>query len=285
LYEEGAMRINIKSAAGYGVKQLLLLFMAVVTCYPIYYIFTNALKSRSAYADNPLSLPPSLVFANFSQIFTTPNFLRWFYNSLLLTATTVVLCLFISALASYALSKMYFPGKKLLVNSSIALMVIPTIVMIIPLFVLMARIRLVNKYPSAIIIYIGMFLPFSMYLLRSFFVTIPQPLIDSALIDGCGSFGIFMRIMLPLSKPILLSMFVVCSLYVWNELLVALIFLQREKLRTLMVGLALFHGRYSVNVPLIMAGMAVATAPMLVLYIFAQRYLIQGLIAGSLAGQ
>lgn len=279
------MRLTVKSAIGYGAKQILLLLMAVVTCYPIYYIFTNALKSRSAYAENPLSLPPALVFDNFSQIFTTPNFLRWFYNSLLLTATTVVLCLFISALASYALSKMYFRGRKLIINFSIALMVIPTIVMIIPLFVLMARVRLVNKYPSAIIIYIGMFLPFSMYLLRSFFVTIPQPLIDSALIDGCGSFGIFVRIMLPLSKPILLSMFVVCSLYVWNELLVALIFLQREKLRTLMVGLALFHGRYSINVPLIMAGMAVATAPMLILYIFAQRYLITGLIAGSLAGQ
>ena len=279
------MKATAKSAIGYGAKQLLLLIMAVVTCYPIYYIFANALKSRAAYADNPLSLPPTLVFANFSQIFTTPNFLRWFYNSLVLTCTTVVLCLFISALASYALSKMYFPGKKLLINFSIALMVIPTIVMIIPLFVLMVRVRLVNKYPSAIIIYIGMYLHFAMYLLRSFFVTIPQPLVDSALIDGCGSFGIFLRIMLPLSKPILLSMFVVCSLYVWNDLLIALIFLQREQLRTLMVGLALFHGRFSINVPLIMAGMAVATAPMLILYIFAQRYLIKGLIAGSLAGQ
>jgi ABC-type glycerol-3-phosphate transport system permease component len=134
------MKVTAKSAIGYGARQLLLLLMAVVTCYPIYYIFSNALKSRAAYADSPLSLPPTLVFTNFSQIFATPNFLRWFYNSLVLTSITVVLCLFIGALASYALSKMYFPGKKLLINFSIALMVIPTIVMIIPLFVLMVRI-------------------------------------------------------------------------------------------------------------------------------------------------
>ena len=266
-------------------KQALLAVTAVVTCYPIYYIFANSLKSRAEYANRPLGIPLRPVLYNFLQVLQTPSFLRWFGNSVLITAATVVLCLLISALASFALSKMYFRWKRLLVNSSIALMVVPTIVMIIPLFVLMARVHLVGTYPAAILVYIGTFLPFCMYLLRSFFVTIPQAIIDSALIDGCGSLGVFARIMLPLSRPILLSMFVVCSLYVWNELLISLIFLQREELRTLMVGLALFQGRFSINTPLIMAGMAVATAPMLILYFLCQRYLIKGLIAGSLAGQ
>jgi ABC-type glycerol-3-phosphate transport system permease component len=266
-------------------KQVLLAFTAVVTCYPIYYIFANSLKSRAEYANRPLSIPLRPVFYNYLQVFQTRSFLHWFGNSVLITAVTVICCLLISALASFALSKMYFRGKKLLVNSSIALMVVPTIVMIIPLFVLMARVHLVGTYPAAIIVYVGTLLPFCIYLLRSFFVTIPQGIIDSALIDGCGSLGVFASIMLPLSRPILLSMLVVCCLNVWNELLIALIFLQREELRTLMVGLALFQGRFSVNTPLIMAGMAVATAPMLVLYFLCQRYLIKGLVAGALSGQ
>jgi ABC-type glycerol-3-phosphate transport system permease component len=272
-------------AAAYGLRELLLAVTALVTLYPIYYIFSNSLKSRPAYAENPLAPPYQPVLYNFVQVFRAPNFLRWFLNSALLTASTAVLCLLISALGAFALSRMRFRGRKVLTNASIALMVIPEIVMIIPLFVLMARVRLVNTYPSAIIIYTGMFLPFAMYLLRSFFITVPQALIESALIDCCGSLRIFATIVLPLSRPILLSLFVVCSLYVWNELLVALIFLQREQMRTLMVGLALFQGRFSINTPLIMAGMAVATAPMLILYGFCQRYLIRGLIAGSLAGE
>ena len=277
-------RIKWTAILGYSGKQAILLLMALITIYPIYYIFVNAIKSRIAYADDPLGLPIQPVLYNFIQVLTTPNFLRWFMNSLLLTSVSVFCCLFISALASYALSKMHFPGRRFLSNSFIALMVVPTIIMIIPLFVLMAKLHMVNKYSSAILIYIGMFLPFSMYLFQSFFAAIPRALIDSALIDGCGSFGIFSRIIFPLAKPIVLSMFVVCSLFVWNELLIALIFLQRHELRTLMVGLALFQGRFSINTPLIMAGMALATAPMLLLYVFCQRFLVRGLVAGSVKG-
>lgn len=144
----------------YSVKHLVLILMSLINIYPIYYIFINAFKTRTAYADDPLSFPFEPVVYNFVKVFATPNFLRWFMNSLLLTVVTVFGCLFISALAAYALSKMHFPGRRFLSNSSIALMVVPTIVMIIPLFVLMAKIHLVNKYPSAIIIYIWYVSPF-----------------------------------------------------------------------------------------------------------------------------
>jgi ABC-type glycerol-3-phosphate transport system permease component len=265
-----------------GIKQALLILMAFTTIYPVYYVIVNSFKTRVAYAQSQISLPREIVLYNFMQVFNAPNFLRWFGNTVLLAGGAVLVTLVAGSLAAYALSRMKFVGRRLLHNFIISLMVVPPIVMMIPLFVLMSRVGLVNTYPAVIIIYAGMLLPFSIYLLRSFFITIPQAMLDSARVDGCGSFGILRRILVPLSKPVLFALLVVCTLWVWNELLIALIFLQKEYLRTIMVGLTLLKGRFSVNVPLLMAGMSTAIVPMIVLYVFCQKYLVRGLIAGSL---
>ena len=177
---------------------------------------------------------------------------------------------------------MRFAGKDTLFAASTSLMAVPPVVMIVPLFVLYTQLDLISTFHGAILIYAGLITPFSVYLLTTFFRTLPRELFESARIDGARDFGILWRIVVPLSLPALLTLVVVNSLFVWNDLLIAIIFLQDDSSRTLMAGLSVFQGRYNNQIPLTMAGMVIASAPMVMLYIAFQRYFVRGLMAGTL---
>jgi ABC-type glycerol-3-phosphate transport system permease component len=166
----------------------------------------------------------------------------------------------------------------------IALMVVPPIVLVVPLFQIAAALSQLNTYQTVIVIYTGILLPFSTFLLASFFRTISGSLIEAARIDGAGTWHIFFAIVLPLSGPAIATVVTVQSLWVWNELLIAIIFMQDDSLRTLMVGLTVFNSRYRIDVPVVMAGMLWATLPMLLLYLMGQRFFIRGLTSGSVKG-
>src|SRR4030067_367555 len=154
--------------------------------------------------------------------------------------------------------------------------------MIVPVFVLYSQLGLISTYQGAIIIYAGLITPFSVYLLTTFFRTVPKELFESARIDGAGDFLILRRIVLPLSLPAIVTLVVVNSLYVWNDLLIAIIFLQEDAKRTLMAGISVFQGRYNNQVPLTLAGFLVARVPMFILYIVFQKHFIRALLAGAI---
>jgi raffinose/stachyose/melibiose transport system permease protein len=147
--------------------------------------------------------------------------------------------------------------------------------------VLYTQLQLISTYEGAIIIYAGLITPFSVYLLTTFFRTLPRELFEAARIDGAGDLYILLRIVIPLSLPALLTLVVVNALYVWNDLIIAIIFLQDDSKRTLMAGISVFQGRYDNQIPLTMAGMVIASAPMIILYIAFQRHFIQGLMTGA----
>jgi ABC-type glycerol-3-phosphate transport system permease component len=160
-------------------------------------------------------------------------------------------------------------------------MVVPPVVMVVPLFVSMVRWNLVNSYQGTILIYTGLLLPFSIYLMTNFFRAVPREIIEAARMDGCSRFGVFRRIMMPLSAPAVITLIVVNALWVWNELLIALVFMQQDDLKTLMVGIASLRSRNYVDIPATMAGLLIATIPIIVLYMFGQRYFIRGLTTGA----
>jgi ABC-type glycerol-3-phosphate transport system permease component len=153
--------------------------------------------------------------------------------------------------------------------------------MVVPLFVSMVRWKLVNTYQGVILIYVGLLLPFSIYLMTNFFLTVPKEIVEAARIDGCSNWGVFWQIMLPLSAPAIITLVVVNALWVWNELLIALVFLQKDELKTLMVGIAALRSRNYVDIPATMAGLLIATIPIVVLYLFGQKYFIRGLVSGA----
>lgn len=267
---------------GLIARQAILLFGVFLALAPAAYMLNTAFKTREEYVFDKIGLPDQVVLTNFSEALVQNPFLLWMRNSAILAVGAVLLSTVIAALAAFAIARMQFRGRELLLSISTSLMVIPPVVMIVPLFVLYTRIGLMSTFHGTILIYAGLITPFSVYLLVSFFRTLPTEILEAALIDGASPLGVLWRVVVPLSGPPLVTLFVVNALYVWNDLLIALIFLQSDESRTLMAGLSVFQGRYNNQIPLTMAGMVMASLPMLILYILFQRYFIRGLTAGAL---
>jgi ABC-type glycerol-3-phosphate transport system permease component len=271
----------MKRGSQAAIKQAVMIFLITIILFPLFFIFNNALKTRDQYLANQLALSISPTWENFIKVFQYPNLLSWFTNSIILTSVSVGLCTLIAILAAYAFANLQFPGRDILFNLITPLMVIPPIVMIIPLFVLFQKIKLINNLGGPILIYTGLMLPFTIYLLRNFFITIPTEIREAALLDGCTSAQLVTKIILPLSRPALVTSMIVNAVWVWNELLIALVFLQTEEQRTLIVGIAAsLQKRFNLDIPSLMAGLAVTTLPMIILYVIGQNALVRGLVAG-----
>ena len=260
----------MKRKRGGIVSQLLMILLVVVIIFPLYFMTANSFKTHEEYVNNMAGLPQTFTVQNFVEAFRGKPFGQWFMNSLIL-----------ALLAGYAFAKMRFKGKKVLFNMIVPLMSVPPVVMIIPQFRIIKILGLVNTRVSVILIYIGIMLPMTIYLMRNFMKTVPDSLLEAAEIDGCSKRKALTKIMIPLSVPALITSSLVNLVWVWNELLISLVFLQKEELRTLMVGITLFKGRFTLNIPVIMAGLVIATVPIVLIYIFAQKYLVEGMLAGS----
>ena len=270
---------NVKpdQALKHGIL-LLATFLALV---PSIFMIATSLKGQDEYTFNKVGFPHALVFDHFDSILFHSPFFAWMGNSIILAAGAVILSTVVSCLGAYAIARMQFKGRGLLFSVSASLMAVPPVVMIVPLFVLYTQLELISTFQGTIIIYAGLITPFSVYLLTTFFRTLPREIFEAAYVDGATDLFILWKIVLPLSLAPLLTLVVVNALYVWNDLIIAIIFLQDDSKRTLMAGISVFQGRYENQIPLTMAGMVIASAPMIILYIVFQKYFIQGLMAGA----
>jgi len=261
--------------------QVVLISASGIALLPIYFMVVSSLKQREEYLADTWGLPEGLYLENFLTSLGQEATAGRFLNSIILTVGSVAISTLLASLAAFAFARLRVPGKRTLFNFILALMVVPPVVMVVPLFVTMASLKLVNTYQGVILIYVGLLLPFSIYLLSNFFETIPGAIVDAARIDGCSNLGVFWRIMLPLSAPALITLVVVNAMWVWNELLIALVFLQRDELKTVMVGVSAMRSRYYLDIPATMAGLLIATLPIVLLYLFGQRFFIRGLVSGA----
>jgi len=240
----------------------------------------SSFKTQREYILDPYYLPLQFTLQNFMEVIIKENFLKLFLNSSILMISSTILGLILACFAAYAFAKFTFKGKNKIFSIVVSLMGIPPIVVLIPLFVLMSRLKLLNTYQSVILIYMGFIIPFSIFVLTNFFSAIPNEMLEAARIDGCSRFRILFEMILPLSKAPLITLFIVNGLWVWNELLIALVFLQKESMRTLMVGIAMHKARYLMNVPLVMAGSTVAVIPILIMFMIGLRFFVKGLTGG-----
>lgn len=270
--------------AGTVARQLALLAAAFLALYPAWYMVSNALKERDQYLNDTYGFPWPLNWGNFEEALRGGEFFTWLKNSAIFASGSVALATAFAALAAFAIARMRFRGRDAFLSINVGLMIVPPVVMLIPLFTLYTQFSMVSTYWGLIILYAGLTLPFSIYLLSNFFRSIPRELFESAAMDGASHLRILLRIVLPLSAPALMTLVVVNALWVWNELLLALVFLPEEEKRTLMVGVTVFQSRYNLDVPLTMAGMLLASIPMVLLYLFGQRLFIRGLTAGAVKG-
>ena len=273
-----------RPSGGTLAKEMVLLVAVVIVLLPSIFVVLTALKTQADYSLDKVGLPPMPTLANVEEAMRGGRFGLWFVNSVLLAAGATGLSLIVSAPAAFAFSRMRFRGQTMLLALVTALMVIPPVVLILPLFLLLTRLGLTSSHQGVILVYAGLLTPFSVFLLTSFFRAIPHALIESASIDGAASHTVLLRIVMPLAAPAIATLVVVNALYVWNDLLVALVLLPRDELRTLMVGVTIFGSRYNNDVPVAMTGMLLASLPMLIVYLLAQRFFIRGLASGGLKG-
>jgi len=262
-----------------ALKQTVLFVASAVALFPIYVMVTAAFKTQSDFLDSPFSPPFHPSLHGFDTALND-QFPRWFANSAIVTCGAVAATVAIAALAAWGFARWSFPGRDALLALLVSLMVVPPVVLLVPLFVFGTTLGWISTFRLVILIYVGLMLPFSVFMLTSFFRTIPTSMIEAARIDGASSWAVFRRIVLPLSAAPLATLAVVNLLWAWNELLIALVFLQDENRRTLMAGLTLFQGRYATNQPLVLAGVFVSILPVLAVYLAGQRFFVRGMTAG-----
>jgi ABC-type glycerol-3-phosphate transport system permease component len=261
-------------------RHAFLIVISLAALYPLYFIVATAIRSNAAYQLDPTGFPSHPTLESLRSMILHQPLPRWMWNSFLVTLSSVAVSTLIALLASYAAVFGRFYGHKVFLSTNVALMVVPPVTLLVPMFVFMVDTGLVNHLQSVIVFYTGLLVPFAVFFLSNFFRTVPLELVEAASSEGAGPFTVLRRIVLPLSGAATFTLVVVQAIWVWNELLIALVFLQNESSRTLMAGLTQFQGRFATNEPLVLAGALISILPVVVLYLSGQRFFVRGLTAG-----
>ena len=278
---------------------LFLILMVVVTVYPILLVLTIAFSGGQslAIADVPenattidrlraiLPWPEHLSTSNFRALFSEQPFARWLLNSVIIAAATTVLGVFLASTAAYAFSRFRFPGRRAGLMSFLVSQMFPGTLMLIALYIIIVQwLGLGSTYTGLVLIYTVTAIPFCVWMMKGYFDTIPKELEESALIDGASQATIFFRIILPLAKPAVAVTALFSFMTAWNEFIQAATFMNREDMYTAPVGLRFFVGGFSQQWGFFAAGSIVTAIPIMVLFMFLQKYLVSGLTAGAVKG-
>jgi ABC-type glycerol-3-phosphate transport system permease component len=259
----------------------ILVVVAVVALYPLVFTILNSLKTRTGYAQNPLGLPFDLTFENYADTFVRMDVPRLLFNSIVTTGGGLLLSTVAALFIAYAVTKLRIKGGNLIFLFIIAMLVIPSQVVIYPLYETILDLGLGSTYQGLILSYAAFGLPISTYMLAAFFRAIPDELIEAARIDGAGELRILFQIMLPISTPAIAALSILNFVWMWNDLLLPLVIMGGSDKTTLMVGVALLSGQYDVSIPLISAGLIVALLPVMIVYFLFQRQILSGALAGA----
>ena len=255
--------------------------LTVLALYPFVFVAVTAFKSAREYAANPLGFPAEPTLEHIQRALTTGNVDTYLVNSLIVVTIAVALILVLASMASYALSCIRFRGSAALSLGIVCLLAVPAAVVMIPLYRTVAELGLIDSYWGLALTYTALNLPFSIYLMTAYFNGLPRAILEAATIDGAGHFTVFRAIVVPLSGPALGTLATLNFLWLFNELLFALIILQDDEKRTLPVGLATLQGQHTTPVPLLASGLLISLVPVLLVFLVAQRHLARGLTVGA----
>lgn len=258
--------------------------LAAATVYPLVFTTNVAMKTRREYVLDRFSPADSFSLDNVVKAWTSVGMSRYFLNSVVVVACSVALLLLFGSMAGFALGRLRFRGSSALFLGILAALFVPFQVIMVPLARTMADTGLIDTYPGLVLAYVAQFLPFTIFLLTSYYATVPAEIVDAARIDGNSVYGVYWRIMLPIGAPALLSVGVLNALFCWNDVLISLLMMPSAENRTLMVGVTSLRGQYSDDIPTFAAGVLIAAVPVLVVYLFLQRQIADGVTAGSTKG-
>ncbi len=256
--------------------------LAVSCLYPIFFAVNNSLKTRHDYLLDRFGLAQNPTLDNFARAWTGSHLDQYFLNSVIATIGAVILLTVVSSLAGFALASLRFPYRKFLFIVILSSLMIPVQVVLVPYMRTMVALNLINTHHGLILSYTAFFLPFSVYLMTAFYSGLPRELIEAARIDGASLLQVWWHVMVPLGMPALVTLGIINTLNCWNDILIALLTMQKN--RTLMVGISALKGQFSDQIPLFTAGIVIAAAPIVVLYVIFQRRIVSGIAVGAVKG-
>ncbi|MCG8501933.1 MAG: carbohydrate ABC transporter permease [Firmicutes bacterium] len=278
------MKKKINEQANNILRHTVLLIISMFFMLPFYIMVSTSFKTQAECFVYPIKwLPENLNFAAYQDVFKIIPFGRYFINTVYITAANVLGVVLTCPLAAYSLARLRWKGREFLFFLTIAVMMIPYQVIMIPIFILFSRMGVIGTYwPLIIPQYFG--IPFFIFLLRQFFKGLPKELEDAARIDGCSEFSIFSKIFLPLCKPAILTIAIFQLLNTWNDFTGPLIYLTKSKMYTLQIGLQQFKSVHVTNWPPMMAASVLISLPIIILFFIAQKQFIEGVTFTGVKG-
>ncbi len=268
------------------VTQCVFMVYGVIVVFPMIWLTYTAFKPTSELFASAWALPVEWKLDNFVEAWTEAQIGDFFWNSIFVTVSTLALQLFVGAMASYALAKYRFRGQGLLYYAFLAGLMFPIFLGLVPLFFLVKYLGLLDTHLGIILFYAAFGIPFTVIVLTAFFRTIPTTIMEAGIMDGCGHFTLFLRVMLPLAKPGLTTVGIFTFISIWNEYILALVLLSSSHLRTLPLGIAVlqFVQFYEVDFGALFAGLVIVMLPTLICYIVLQEQITKGITVGAVKG-
>lgn len=273
------------SRAGLALTHLVLIFACFMAVYPVLRILTVSLRPGDRLLSTSLAIiPPDWSFDNYRLVLFEKDFLRWLWNSLVITLSTAAIGVIIASTSAYAFARWNFRGKNGALVFLFATQMIPAAMLMIPLYILAVRLGLINTWRGLVVAYSVSSVPFSIWILKGYYDTIPVELEEAALIDGTSRMGAFYRIILPLSAPSLAIAFLFNFTQAWNDFLLARIILARPEMATWPLGLQRMQLQFRTEWGAFSSGALLVSIPVMILFFFSSKYLVSGLTVGSVKG-
>ena len=262
-----------------------LIFWLIIDLFPVYWMFTFSLKNNEEiFGNNIIGLPKHWLWSNYTSALNTGHMSLYFLNSTIVAVATIVITLAVALMGTFALTRMVWKGRKTLNKFFMLGLTIPIHASIVPVYVTLSRLHLLNTYWALIIPYSAFSLSMAILVCTGFMNEIPRELDEAACIDGCSIWGIFFRIIVPMMKPAVATVGIYTFLQCWNELMFANIFISKTALKTLPVGVQALSGQYTTDWGPIGAALVLATFPTLLVYIFLSKSIQDSFAAGAIKG-
>lgn len=265
--------------------QIGLIFWAFINLFPLYWLLTFSLKDNSEiFGGNIIGLPARWLFSNYASALISGRVYIYFINSLIVTAATIVITCMVALMAAYALERMIWRGRKVIMLMLMLGLMIPIHTALLPLFIMFGHVNLLSTHFALILPYAAFAIPLGILIISGFIHNIPKELEEAACIDGANIYGIFFRIIVPMLMPAVSTVAIFTFLQSWNELLFAQVFIHRDSVRTLTAGIQAMHGQYQTDWGPIGAALVIATIPTIIIYLFISKEVQKSLVAGAVKG-
>lgn len=281
----GDLRLKNSSTLGKVfiiVFEIMLITYAILILYPLANMIISSMKTTREIFKDPYSLPKALNFKNYAEVWGTGGFGGYFFNSIILTTTSMMGVILFGSMASFGIARYKYKLSIPIYLIFLSGIMLPLKAAIIPLFLIIKELNLMDTRLALILVFSAMSLPSTVFILTGFMKTIPGDFEDAARIDGCNDLTIYKNIIMPLSAPSIALVTIYNAVPIWNDFFFPLVFLQSDKLKPLPLGMSIFFGQYQISWDLLFAALSIAIIPLLILYMFLSKFFIRGMTAGAI---